>query len=248
MKKTFCYVCSVIICMSMLVMTSCKNTGAVKEAAEKAVQAGTIKLGPVGEATAMTVDDEALVCEITADTLFMNDANVDKSLVARYMAIELLRTNPDLFNLVGNLKLKSGENVDVQVGAEDLRAFNTQVAGASGNFATILLPIYNQYLNGQGAKEIGEGLTLKKVQVKGTQEQFMVDVDEKVNFDDLKRNLYAVKDDAEKKIDLVKEYVGMALPLIAQMNYSMVFRYANKAGNETFLETTPEEINAYLNK
>ena len=84
--------------------------------------------------------------------------------------------------------------------------------------------------------------------MKGTQEQFMVDVDEKVNFDDLKRNLYAVKDDAEKKIDLVKEYVGMALPLIAQMNYSMVFRYANKAGNETFLETTPEEINAYLNK
>ena len=256
MKKTFCYVCSVIICMSMLVMTSCKNTGAVKEAAEKAIQAGAIKLGPVGEATAMTVDDEALVCEITADTLFMNDANIDKSLVARYMAIELLRTNPDLFNLVldnelglkGNLKLKSGENVDVQVGAEDLRAFNTQVAGASGNFATILLPIYNQYLNGQGAKEIGEGLTLKKVQVKGTQEQFMVDVDEKVNFDDLKRNLYAVKDDAEKKIDLVKEYVGMALPLIAQMNYSMVFRYANKAGNETFLETTPEEINAYLNK
>ena len=72
MKKTFCYVCSVIICMSMLVMTSCKNTGAVKEAAEKAVQAGAIKLGPVGEATAMTVDEEALVCDITADTLFMS--------------------------------------------------------------------------------------------------------------------------------------------------------------------------------
>ena len=94
MKKTFCYVCSVIICMSMLVMTSCKNTGAVKEAAEKAVQAGAIKLGPVGEATAMTVDDEALVCEITADTLFMNDANIDKSLVARYTSLLVIGRTP----------------------------------------------------------------------------------------------------------------------------------------------------------
>ena len=256
MKKTFCYVCLILISMTMMVLTSCDNIGAVKEAAEKAIQSGAIKLGPVGEATALTVDNEALVCDITADTLFINDANVDKSLVARYMAIELLQSNPDLFNLVienklglkGNLKLNTGENVEVLVGADDLRAFNTQVTSANGNYATILLPIFNQYLNGQGGKKIGEGLTLKKAQVKGSQEQFIIDVDDKVNFDDLKRSLFAVKDDGSKKIEMVKEYVSIALPLIAQMNYSMVFRYTNKAGNETFLETTPEEINAYLNK
>ncbi len=256
MKKTFCYVCSVFIGMSMLVMTSCNNVDAVKEAAEKAIQAGAIKLGPVGEATALTVDNEALVCDITADTLFMKDASIDKSLVARYMAIELLRSNPELFSLVlennlglkGNVKVKTGETVDVLVGAEDLKGFNTQVQGANGNFAAVLLPTFNQYLNGQGEKKIGEGLTLKKVQVKGTQEQFMIDVDDKVNFEDLKRSLYAVKDDGAKKLDMVKDYAAMALPLIAQMNYSLVLRYANKAGNETFLETTPEEINAYLSK
>lgn len=256
MKKTFYFVCSILIIMSMMVLSSCDNTGAVKEAAEKAIQSGAIKLGPVGEATALTVDNEALVCDITADTLFIKDTNVDKSLVARYMAIELLRSNPELFGLVlenglglkGNLKLNTGENIDVLVGSEDLKAFNTQVSGANGNYAAILLPIFNQYLNGQGEKKIGEGLTLKKVQVKGSQEQFMIDVDEKVNFDDLKRSLYAVKDDGAKKIDMVKEFASMALPLIAQMNYSMVLRYANKAGNETYIETTAEEINSYLSK
>lgn len=256
MKKSFRFICSAFIGISLLMMASCDKTAAVKEAAEQAAQSCPIKLGPVGEATAFSVDNEALVCDITPDSAFVSNENVDKSLVAKFLAMELLRSVPDLFNKViesemglkGNVKLESG-NVEAFVNAEELASFNKQVLGANGKYATILLPIFNQYLNSQGEKELAEGLSFKKVQVKGTQEQVMVNVDEeKVKFDDLKRELYAMKEDGNKKVEYVKDFIGMALPLIQQLGYDLVYRYSSKSGNETFMEISADEIQAYLNK
>lgn len=256
MKKSIRFICSAFIGLSVLMMASCDKTAAVKEAAEKAAQSCPIKLGPIGEATAFSVDDEALVCDITPDSAFVSNENVDKSLVAKFLAMELLRTTPELFNKVidsemglkGNVKLESG-NVEAFVNAEELASFNKQVMAASGNYASILLPVFNQYLNSQGEKELAEGLSFKKVQVKGSQEQVMVNVDEeKVKFDDLKRQLFAMKDDGAKKIDYVKDFISVALPLIEQLNYDLVYRFSSKSGNETFMEISSDEIKAYLNK
>lgn len=256
MKKTFRFIFSAFIGITVLMMASCDKTAAVKEAAEKAAQSCPIKLGPVGEATAFSTDNEALVCEITPDSAFISNDSFDKSLVARFLAVELQRNVPELFSKViesemglkGIVKLASGD-VETMVGADELAAFSKQLLGASGNYASILLPIFNQYLNSQGAKEIGKGLLFKKVQVKGSQVQVMVDVDEEqVKFDDLKRELYAIKDDGPKKVEYVKDFVGMALPLIEQMNYQLVYRFKTKSDNETYMEIEPEEIKAYLNQ
>lgn len=254
MKKTFRFICMAFIGISVLMMASCDKTAAVKEAAEAAAKSCPIKLGPVGEATAFSVDNDALVCDITPDSAFISNENVDKSLVAKYLAIELLRNVPELFNkliesglgLKGNVKLGSG-NVEALVNGEELASFNKQIAGAKGNYASVLLPLVNQYLNGQKDKELGEGLTFKKVQVKGTKETVNVNVDEKINFDDIRRQLFAMKEDGKKKIEYVKDFVGMALPLVAEMNYDLDFTYSNKAGNETYMEITADEIKAYLN-
>ena len=256
MKKTFRFICSAFIGLSVLMMASCDKTAAVKEAAEKAAQSCPIKLGPVGEATAFSVDNEALVCDITPDTAFVVGEEFDKSLVARFLAVELQRSVPELFTKVidsemglkGNVKLPSG-NVETMVSAEELGNFNKQLISASGNYASILLPILNQYLNTQADKELDKGLTFKKVQVKGSKEQVMINVDEEqTKFDDLKRQIYAIKDDGAKKIECVKNFMSMALPLIEQMNYDLVYRYSTKSGSETFMEITSDEIKAYLNK
>lgn len=254
MKKTFRFICMAFIGISVLMMASCDKTAAVKEAAEAAAKSCPIKLGPVGEATAFSVDNDALVCDITPDSAFISNENVDKSLVAKYLAIELLRNAPELFNklidsgigLKGNVKLGSG-NVEALVNGEELASFNKQIVGAKGNYASVLLPLVNQYINGQKDKELGEGLKFKKVQVKGTKETVNVNVDEKINFDDIRRQLYAMKDDGKKKIEYVKDFVGIALPLVAEMNYDLDFTYSNKAGNETYMEITADEIKAYLN-
>ena len=255
MKKTFRFICMAFIGMSLLMMASCDKTAAVKEAAEAAAKSCPIKLGPVGEATSFSVDDEALVCDITPDSAFISNDNVDKSLVAKFLAVQLLQKAPELFmkltesgiGLKGNVKLGSG-NIEAFVSGEELSHFSKQVSEAGGKYASILLPIVNQYLNSQAKKELGEGLTLKKVQVKGTKEEVMVNVDEeKIKFDDLKNKLFPMKDDGKQKIEYVKDFISMALPLVAEMGYDLDFRYATKSGNETYIEITADEINAYLN-
>ena len=254
MKKTFRFICMAFIGMSVLMMASCDKTAAVKEAADAAAKSCPIKLGPLGEVTAFSVDDEALVCDITPDSAFISDENVDKSLVAKYLAVELLRSNPELFTklieseigLKGNVKVGSG-NVEAFVDGQELAGFNKQVMGANGNYASILLPLVNQYLNSQAKKELGEGLSFKKVQVKGAKEEILISVDEeKVKYDDLKRKIFDLKD-GNAKIEYVKDFVGLALPLIAEMNYDLDYLYSFKSGQQTYMEITSDEIKAFLN-
>ena len=38
----------------------------------------------------------------------------------------------------------------------------------------------------------------------------------------------------------------LLLPLLNELNYSTMFRYSTKAGNETYMELTAEEIDQYL--
>ena len=256
MKKTFRFIFMAFIGIAVLMLASCDKTAAVKEAAEAAAKSCPIKLGPVGEATAFSVNDEALVCEITPDSNFIANDKVDKSLVAKFLAIELLRNAPELFNkliesgigLKGNVKLDSA-NVEALVNGEELASFNKQVMDAKGNYASILLPLVNNYLNGQTKKELGEGITFKKVQVKGSKEEFSLNVDEqKIKYDDLKRKIFDLKD-GTAKVEFVKDFVGMALPLIAEMGYDLDYLYVFKPSNQqTYLEITNDELKEYLNK
>ena len=254
MKKTFRSICMAFIGLSVLMMASCDKSAAVKEAADAAAKSCPIKLGPVGEATAFSVDNEALVCDITPDSAFISNENVDKSLVAKFLAIELLRNTPELFTkliesemgLKGNVKLGSG-NVEAFVDGPELASFSKQASGANGKYASILLPLVNQYLNSQKQKELGEGLTFKKVQVKGSKEEVEINVDEsKISFDDLKRKTMNLKEN--EKVEYLKDFVGMALPLVAEMGYDLDYLFLFKSGQQTYMEITADEINAYLSK
>ncbi len=254
MKKTFRSICMAFIGLSVLMMASCDKSAAVKEAADAAAKSCPIKLGPVGEATAFSVDNEALVCDITPDSAFISNENVDKSLVAKFLAIELLRNTPELFTkliesemgLKGNVKIASG-NVEAFVDGPELANFSKQATGANGKYASILLPLVNQYLNSQKQKELGVGLTFKKVQVKGSKEEVEINVDEsKISFDDLKRKTMNLKEN--EKVEYLKDFVGMALPLVAEMGYDLDYLFLFKSGQQTYMEITADEINAYLNK
>jgi hypothetical protein len=48
-------------------------------------------------------------------------------------------------------------------------------------------------------------------------------------------------------VKLSKINLQLVLPLLNELNYSTMFRYSTKAGSETYMEITAEEIQKLLN-
>ena len=108
--------------------------------------------------------------------------------------------------------------------------------------------------------DIAEGLSLHKVKVVDGIETFFVNVDEdKVKFDQLRDNIVnvarkiekageagATKADIEEKVKLSGMNLSLLLPILQELNYGAMWRFATKSGSETYLEITNDEIKTFL--
>ncbi len=261
MKKSFLFVCSLLAVVTMM-LTGCKDTKALQAAIDEASKACPIALDNLGEATAIKLAENEVEFDVTPVQALMENDKVDHSLVARYLVLELQRKNPELvkqmveagFGVKCNL---SGEE-PILVAADELKKFNGEFEAAGGQIAPILLPLYNQQLSAKLPIDIAEGLSLTKVKVVDGCETFFISVDDdKAKFADVRAPIAAMatridkagkstpKDIAEK-VKYSKINLTLLLPLLNELNYSAMFRYSTKAGNETYMELTAEEIDQYL--
>ena len=149
---------------------------------------------------------------------------------------------------------------DILVAADELRKFSNEFIAAGGKVAPILLPLYNQQIGAKMPMDIAEGLSLHKVKVVDGVETFFVNIDEdKVKFTELRDNIVNVarkiekageagasKADIEEKVKLSKMNLSLLLPILQELNYGAMWRFATKSGSETYLEITNDEIKTYL--
>jgi len=265
MKKFAQLVCFVMVGMATMVMTSCKDTGALKAAVDEASKACPLTLDNLGEATAIAMGENEVDFTIKPIAALLENDKIDKSLVARYLALELQRKNPELvkqmvdceFGIKCNL---DGEEGDILVAADELKKFSSEFIAAGGKVAPILLPLYNQQISAKMPMDIAEGLSLHKVKVVDGIETFFVNVDEdKVKFDQLRDNIVnvarkiekageagATKADIEEKVKLSGMNLSLLLPILQELNYGAMWRFATKSGSETYLEITNDEIKTFL--
>ena len=95
MKKTLQTVCAALAVLAVLALTGCKDTAALKSAVEEANKNLPQLLASVGQATGLTVDENALTCELTANGL----SAADQAVIGKYAALELQRALPDLMKM-----------------------------------------------------------------------------------------------------------------------------------------------------
>ena len=112
MKKTLQTVCAALATLAVLALTGCKDTAALKSAVEEANKNLPQLLASVGQATGLTVDENALTCELTANGL----SAADQAVIGKYAALELQRSLPDLMKMavengltLKDVKLKEGK-------------------------------------------------------------------------------------------------------------------------------------------
>ena len=263
MRKAFQFAITMLVCVSALVLTGCKDTAALKAAVEEASKSCPLSLDNLGEATSIAFGDKSIDFNLKPLQALVECDKIDKSLIARYLALELQRKNPELVKLMvdGEFGIKcnlEGDEEPILVEAKDLKKFSSEFLTAGGKVAPILLPLFNQQLSAKFPLEIGEGLSIHKVKVVDGVETFFVNVDEsKVKFDTVREKIVniarKVENAKEIKKELVEEKVKFAnvnlsllLPLLNELNYGAMFRYANKTGSETYMEITAEEIEKYL--
>ena len=264
MKKSFLFVCSLLAIVTMM-LTGCKDTNALQAAIDEAAKACPIALDNLGEATAITLGEKEVEFNVTPVQALMENDKIDHSLVARYLVLELQRKNPELikqmveagFGVKCNLSGTEGEE-PILVAADELKKFNGEFEAAGGQIAPILLPLYNQQLSAKLPIDIAEGLSLTKVKVVDGCETFFITVDDdKAKFADVRAPIAAVAtridkagkstpEDIAEKVKYSKINLTLLLPLLNELNYSAMFRYSTKAGNETYMELTAEEIDQYL--
>ena len=265
MKKFAQLVCFVLVGMTTLFMTSCKDTSALKAAIDEASKACPLTLDNLGEATAIALGENEVNFTVKPIAALLENDKIDKSLVARYLALELQRKNPELvkqmvdceFGIKCNI---DGEEGDILVAADELRKFSNEFIAAGGKVAPSLLPLYNQQIGAKMPMDIAEGLSLHKVKVVDGVETFFVNIDEdKVKFTELRDNIVNVarkiekageagasKADIEEKVKLSKMNLSLLLPILQELNYGAMWRFATKSGSETYLEITNDEIKTYL--
>jgi hypothetical protein len=264
MKKSFLFVCSMLAVVTMM-LTGCKDTKALQAAIDEAAKACPIALDNLGEATAITLGENEVEFNVTPVQALMENDKVDHSLIARYLVLELQRKNPELvkqmveagFGVKCNLSGAEGEE-PILVAADELKKFNGEFEAAGGQIAPILLPLYNQQLSAKLPIDIAEGLSLTKVKVVDGCETFFITVDDdKAKFADVRAPIAALAtkidkagkstpEDIAEKVKYSKINLTLLLPLLNELNYSAMFRYSTKAGNETYMELTAEEIDQYL--
>ena len=262
MKKSFLFVCSLLAVVAMT-FTSCKDTAALKAAVDEAAKSCPIALDNLGEATSVAFGDNSVDFSLKPLQTLVEGDKIDKSLIARYLALELQRKNPDLVQLMvdGEFGVKcnlEGDEEPILIAADELKKFSGEFIAAGGKVAPILLPLFNQQLSAKFPLEIGEGLSINKVKVVDGVETFFVNIDEsKVKFDavrekivDIARKVEAAKEVkkelVEEKLKLANVNMSLLLPLLQELNYSTMFRFSNKSGSETYMEITSEEIQKYL--
>ena len=207
-----------LACLAM-VLTGCKDTKALKEAAEKANEACPTQVAKLGEVAGITLGDNAIEFKLNPLPELVEGDIVDKSLIARYLALELQNTNPDLMKLVVDnefgMKCEIGEGDPVELSSEDMKRISEDYVMSGGKFAPILLPLFNQQLTSKLPTELAEGLTLKEVKLKDGKETFFITVDDdKAKFDDVRGEIVKTLENAEEKVKLSKINLSMLLPLL----------------------------------
>ena len=236
-----------------------------KAAVEEAAKACPITLDNLGEATSVTMGENEVAFVVKPLQALVENDKVDKSLIARYLALELQRKTPELVKLMvdGEFGVKcniDGEEGDILVAPEELKKFSGEFLASGGKVAPILIPLYNQQLSARLPLDIDEGLTLTKVKVVDGVETFFINVnEEKTKFETVRDNIVNIarriekaggkftQKDIEEKVKLSKINLTLLLPMLNELNYSTMFRYSTKSGSETYMELTSDEINSYLN-
>ena len=261
MRKTIQF--AMLLCLSVLTLTGCKDTSAVKAAAEEAAKACPIALDNLGEATSITMGENDVAFVVKPLASLMENGKMDESLIARYLALELQRKAPELVKAMVDTEFGikcniDGEEGDILVAPEELKKFHGEFEAAGGKLAPILLPLYNQQLSSKLPMDIAEGLSLKKAKVVDGVQTFFIEVDnDKAKFEDVRGKIVDIMRKIEKSKDINKEFVAekvklsninlsLLLPLLDELNYSTMFRYSTKDGSETFMEITADEIKALL--
>ncbi len=256
MKKTFRLAIAMFVCLSALTLTGCKDTSALKTAVEEAAKSCPITLTTLGEATGITMGEEMVEFAVNPLPGLVSGDKVDKNLIAKYLAFELQRSNPELFKLIvdNEFGLKcnlnaEGQPIEVQAAADEVKRIHGEFLAAQGNYAPLLLQLYNQQIGGQLPMDIAEGLKLNRVRMVSGSETFFIGIDEKViKFDDLRNKIVKSRENVDEKIKNAAINLSMLLPVLDEMKSGLVFRYATKSGTETYMEISPEEIHEYLNK
>lgn len=261
MRKTIQF--AMLLCLSLLTLTGCKDTAAVQAAVDEAAKACPIALDNLGEATGVTMGENEVAFVVKPLASLMENGKVDQSLIARYLALELQRKAPELVKAMVDAEFGikcniDGEEGDILVAPAELKKFSGEFLASGGKVAPILLPLYNQQLSASLPVEITDGLSLKKVKVVDGVETFFIDVDEsKAKFEDVRGKIVDIMRKIEKSKDISKDLVAekvklsninlsLLLPLLDELNYSTMFRYATKDGSETYMEITSDEIKAFL--
>ncbi len=254
MRKTFQIACAAMAAIAVLMLTGCKDTAALKAAVEDANKTFPAPLATIGQATALSLEENNLVCEVAPAAEL---SAIDRAITGKYTAIELLRNLPDLMKMAVengmalkcNLNSEGSEPTAIEVTADELKAMSANFAAAGGQTAPILLPLYNQEFTSNMPFEICEGMTLKNVKLKEGKEMFFVEVDDKkAKFDDVRGKIVKSLENAEEKIKLAGINLSVLLPLLQELNYEVIFRYSAPGSKETFMEITAQEIKDYLAK
>ena len=254
MKKTFRFALAMFVCLSALMLTGCKDTSALKAAVEEAAKACPLKLTTLGEATGITMGEKDVEFAVNPLPGLVQGDKVDKNLIAKYLAFELQRSNPELFKLIvdNEFGLKcnlnaEGQPVEIQAPAEEVKKIHSEFLAAQGNFAPLLLQLYNQQISGQLPMDIAEGLKLNRVRMVSGSETFFINIDESViKFDDLRNKIVKSRENVDEKMKIAALNMSMLLPVLDEMKSGLVFRYSTKSGTETYMEISPEEIHQYL--
>jgi len=256
MRKTIQTVCAAVATLAMLVLTGCDNTAALKTAVEEANKACPTALGTLGQATSLSLEENALVCEL-APAAQASNSPADINIMAKYAALELQRSLPDLMKMAAengmslkcNLKAEGSEPAVIEVTNEELQGLSAKFTAAGGQVAPILLPLYEQEMNNNAPLEIAEGLTLKNVKLNDGKATFFINVDDdKAKFDDVRGKIVKSLENAEEKVKLAGINLDVLLPLLQELNYEAIFRYSAKGGKETYMEIKAQEIKDLLTK
>ena len=255
MSKTFKLAFSAIVCLSVFLLTGCKDTAALKAALEEANKACPVKIDNVGEATAIALGNEAVEYTINPLPALVENEKADKTLAGAYLALDLQSKNPDLVKMMVDnemglkvfLNRSEGQPIEVNVPADQIKLFSEQFAAMGGKSAPILIQLYNQQINSQAPLQVAEGLTIKKVDIDKGKESFTIMVEEpKLKFEELRDSIGKYIGDAAEKVKITRMDLSILLPVLSELNYDAEFIYETKSGKRTFMPITSDEIKEFL--
>lgn len=256
MRKTFRMFYGVVVCMSLLIMTSCNKTGAVKEAAEKAASSCPLKMSVLGDITGISFADDAVVLDIAVDSAFKSNEKVN-DFISKYLALELTKSTPELaaamseagIGLKANIKPAGSDAVTaVALEGDGVKALSAQMT-PERQMSEVLLSLYNADI-AQGGVDLGNGFRVASVAANKGIEDFTVNVDEsKVDFKALQDSIGTLlsKKDVGGLLCMVNDFAGIVVPAISEMNYDLQVRYETPAGKRTFFKIDNADIKSFLN-